>query len=412
MRLPFKRYLLVHYIRWLETAGYLFCAVMIAGMVASVFYKIDDVMKFQGVTVALTSEPVDLPSKVYIEAVLAEDGDEVTEGTPLLKAVTGPQEVAAREAEQQIVHTRGQLAALSPEALGASPVLELLDQSAEAIRSLTGRQSPEDVKAPISGLLRKTGGASLAELRGQIKQGTVASIYSTKALRFKVPVSGNKSNLVRINLLAEDDVSDWRILTSYIKSGDGASASLPIERIRERLKGKLDEVQPGKHPLKRLQADIIAELNALLQKRDFYDPSNWGGARINEEAKALVDKGVDILTHTQLCRLNRLLLEGLLPDAIVTSADKPQAVKAKVIVTPAAEPGAGKDAKPVPTVYRMTGRVVAEPEGGQVLIELSAPEAGLVQSLLRTMEEPGKETIVSSGAVVVGQVSLFRFLFH
>lgn len=412
MKLPFKRYLLVHYIRWLEAVGYLFCALIIAGMVGSVFYKIDDAMKFQGVSVALTSEPVELRTKAYVDEVLAEDGDEVAAGTPLLKVVYDPQEVAIREAVQQVVRTRSQLKTLSPEVLGDSPALTLLDQSVEAIRPRMGRQSSEEVRAPLSGILRKEGGASLAELRGQIKQGTIASICSEKALRFKVPVLGNKSNLVRINLLAEDDVSDWRALTSYIKKGDRPSASAAIERIRELLEDKLDEVKPDKRPLKRLQADIVAELNALIQKRDFYEPSIFEGARITEEAKALADKGVDTLTHTQLCRLNRLLLEGLFSNCIAASANEAQPVKAKVIVTPVAEPAAGKNAPPVPAVYRMTGRVVAEPEGGQVLIELSAPEAGLTKSLLRAMEEPGKETIASSGVVVVGRVSLFRFLFH
>ena len=68
-RLPFKRFLLVHYVRWLEAVGFLFCALLMAVIAGSAFYKIDDVMKFQASTVALASEPVKLPAYSTFESL-------------------------------------------------------------------------------------------------------------------------------------------------------------------------------------------------------------------------------------------------------------------------------------------------------------------------------------------------------
>ena len=410
MKLPFKRYVLVHYVRWLEAVGFLFCFVMAAIMAASVFYKIDDAMKYRGAAVTLTHESVELPLKAYIHSVLLKEGDEVAAGAPVFQVVSDPVDVALFESARQLEHTRGQLKALPAEQLGFPSLLGLLDESVAALKPLTEKGRVDEVKAPMGGVLRPESGSTLAELEGQILDGKVASIYSGKALRFKVAVGGNNASMVRINLLSEKDVLDWKILTSHLKNS--ATDSAPIERIRDLLRGKMPEVKPGKKPLKRLQAEIVTELNGLLQSTDFHDAAVWGDGPLPGEAQVLLDRGPESLSHTELCRMNRLLMEALFPSSIATSANEAQPVKAKIIVTPIADAAAGVQDKPVPTVYTMIGKVAAEPEGGQVLVELPEPPPELVSRLLSAMTDPGEETVVSSGKVVVGRISLFNFLFR
>ena len=59
-------------------------------------------------------------------------------------------------------------------------------------------------------------------------------------------------------------------------------------------------------------------MNKLLPDRTFYDPSAWRGIDLNDETKALAERGVDSLTDDEVKRRNRLLLEVAYPAEIAS----------------------------------------------------------------------------------------------
>ena len=67
-----------------------------------------------------------------------------------------------------------------------------------------------------------------------------------------------------------------------------------------------------------LASDLLDALNKLLPDRNFYDPPAWRGIDLNDETKALAERGVDSLTDDEVKRRNRLLLEMAYPTEIAS----------------------------------------------------------------------------------------------
>ena len=65
-----------------------------------------------------------------------------------------------------------------------------------------------------------------------------------------------------------------------------------------------------------LASDVLDALNKLLPDRTFYDPSAWRGIDLNDETKALAERGADSLSDDEVKRRNRLLLEVAYPTEI------------------------------------------------------------------------------------------------
>ena len=53
---------------------------------------------------------------------------------------------------------------------------------------------------------------------------------------------------------------------------------------------------------------VVAELNKIIKRDDFYRPEDWESKVLTSEAQELIDAGVDTLNKDRLRRLNRLLI--------------------------------------------------------------------------------------------------------
>jgi hypothetical protein len=406
MGLSLKRYVLVHYVNWLVAIGYFFCLLMVSVLVFGAIFKIDDSMKFTGVNAELVSYPIKVPTTSYIQDVLAKEGDEVEKGQVLIRTLAHPADVALIEASRDLEHARDLMKEKSIDNTLSSEMTTKLNETIDSLLSATDSDRVTELKSPISGVLHKGSAGSLNELKGKLTEGSVAFVYGRKSLKFKVPVGGRNSERVRINLLAVEDVSNWKELTRKIKGTDRASA--PIEHVRKSLEGKLDEVKAGKSPLKRVKGELVAALNVILSSKDFYTVERWEGMNLSPEESKLIEKGIDNLSHTELVRLNRLLFQDVFPDSIVKSANEPQPVKAKIVI-PLPETEMDEDKAPV--TFEMMGTIVSEPEGGQVMVELPDPDPQIVDAILKSLASADVKKVTARGTVVVGRVSLFSFLF-
>ncbi len=66
-----------------------------------------------------------------------------------------------------------------------------------------------------------------------------------------------------------------------------------------------------------LMSRLISELNALLDRADFYNEEAWKGYSLNDEAAQLQERGIDNLSGKELRRLNRLALQAAYSTDIV-----------------------------------------------------------------------------------------------
>jgi len=79
--------------------------------------------------------------------------------------------------------------------------------------------------------------------------------------------------------------------------------------------------------LKSTTADwLVRELNVLLRRRNFFDPSAWVGVSLPGEARILLDKGLANLSATQLTRFNALALGAACPEITVPSPPPPRSI--------------------------------------------------------------------------------------
>jgi hypothetical protein len=76
------------------------------------------------------------------------------------------------------------------------------------------------------------------------------------------------------------------------------------------------------HPyLKATTADaLVRELNALIRRRDFYDPNAWAGVPLTDEARQLLVRGLDKLPSSELARFNALALVAAFPEITLPPA--------------------------------------------------------------------------------------------
>lgn len=402
---PLKKRFLAKYVSWLEVIGFIFIGILISTMIGSAIYEIDDVMKFSSVAAEFRSDSMKVLMQSYVNEVFVEEGARVELGSELLK-VTGSAESA--DLIKTIDSIQKALESLEPDSADGE-VKKSLEQAMNRSLSILEQESSHSVSAPISGIV-KGKGISWKDLSGKVVNGEIGTVVTYDSLRFAVPVGGDNAPRVRINLLAEQDVADWKLLTNKIKSREPPSDPV-VKNIWDSLKGKLEEVKPGKRPLKRLMPEIVGVLNEILRKRDFYDPDLWKDKNLSPEAQELAAKGTENLSEDELIRLNRLLLNTSLPKALEDSKNEYQVVKAKLYI-PVEEKGSdGKTIKGKPKIFPIHGKVVHEPSGGRVVIDLPNPPEEIVEYLKRRSEDSALPTVTCSGSIVVGRISLFRFLF-
>jgi len=403
---PFRKRFLAKYVLWLEVAGFLFIGILIVGMVGSAVYKIDDVMKFSGVIAESRSEPVTVSIESYVNSVSVEEGSAVDQGQELMRVTGSAQNRALLKAMDA---TRQALEALQADSAKAEIEPPLREALANSL-SILEKEPSRPVAAPIAGIVKSGEKYKWKDLSGKVVSGVAASVTTYDSLRFAVPVAGDNAFRVRINLLAEEDVKDWKLLTSLIKSEQPPSD--PVKRrIWELLAGKLQEIKPGKRPMKRNMPDVVGALNDLLRRKDFYVKEEWSGLNLPSEAQDLLARKVEILGEDDLVRLNRILLDLVLSEAVSPGRNSRQQVKAKLYI-PVEEKGSdGKIKKGKPRIFAVRGEVVHEPSAGKVAIDLANPPADVVEYMKRRSSDPSLATVTARGNIVVGRISLFRFLF-
>ena len=360
MKAPFKKIFLARYVQVLEAIGFVLIGLLIAVMIVSAVYRMDDGVKFRLDTVDPQTDPVELPAKAWVRTVEVRVGQPVDTGGICATVVTNESVVALVEAAAAL--RRVERVADPPSASPVTPgLVDLTRATREALERTAETSTPVTVRAPVAGIVREAPDRPLDTLAGQVIEGVLMAVENYDVLRLQLPLSGENAARVRINLLAEEDVKDWKELTRLLR-GEDPAPSIAVARIRQMVSGELEDIRPGRVPLKRDQPEVVGALNTVLEDAALHDPSAWPSG-LPDEALVLIAQGPSQLPRDDLIRLNRLLLEVALGDAVAVSRNELQPVKVTFFVPPS--PGErGNGSRPEP--YPMQGRVVAEPKDDSV----------------------------------------------
>lgn len=79
--------------------------------------------------------------------------------------------------------------------------------------------------------------------------------------------------------------------------------------------------------LKATTADqLVREINGMLRRTDFYSPNAWIGVSLPGEARALLAKGIENLSGTELSRFNALALSAACPEITIPQEPPPRSI--------------------------------------------------------------------------------------
>jgi hypothetical protein len=133
----------------------------------------------------------------------------------------------------------------------------------------------------------------------------------------------NESGMTRFKLASAPD-SDWQPMILSMMEAAKTSPASPQARIwgmlsPETKSAVLSNLRYIKYTA---QYAVINDINALLRRRDLYDPQAWSNIRLPEETTTLLKQEFDGLSGTELSRLNALLVASAFPVLSVPPAPK------------------------------------------------------------------------------------------
>ena len=148
-----------------------------------------------------------------------------------------------------------------------------------------------------------------AKMAGQLATGLLLGL-----LLYFYPIT------IGTSYINADHVRDWPGLVAELRAQDAAPAPSPLKHVWDRLSPALQRrllATPVEGPVdKKSRGLLIDELNAALEERDLFDPAAWHAAPLNPEEAALLNKDPATLNVRDVTHLNRVVIEGLLPDHI------------------------------------------------------------------------------------------------
>ncbi len=119
------------------------------------------------------------------------------------------------------------------------------------------------------------------------------------------------------DLVAPDDITNWKAFAAKLKSPGEGSEPSPGKRIWSLLKPETRKVAAdlvqAEWPDRYSKSVIAEDLSRLMLQRDFYDAPSWAGVALDEQTSALLKLDQAALTQAELCRMNCHLLAAAYP---------------------------------------------------------------------------------------------------
>ena len=123
--------------------------------------------------------------------------------------------------------------------------------------------------------------------------------------------------------LSDGDVGNVRTISTALQLGAEDEAS-PLQKhlwnsLSKRTRERIEQRDSGRGPDFHIRDRIVKDLNAAIEKDDFYDEELWSEVTLSKRAKELQDR---TLKGDQLQQFNRLALEAAMPGRIRPCPDE------------------------------------------------------------------------------------------
>lgn len=122
------------------------------------------------------------------------------------------------------------------------------------------------------------------------------------------------------SLLDRKQVQDWGSVINNTRKPIDAPMKKVWQNMPDSLKAvfnSYDPVMPFPEENRQL---VITALNNVIKDRDFYTEDLVNEVKLNREAQNLIKKGIDNLNQLEVQRVNRIILESVLPYIILESS--------------------------------------------------------------------------------------------
>lgn len=151
-----------------------------------------------------------------------------------------------------------------------------------------------------------------AKFTGQILTGLLLGIYLV-----------NNPITVSASFVYPRDVIDWEILESTLTRAEDQNPQNAVSKIwrmfpqdaQHIVRAARDTGQIGEED----RTAVLLGLNTVLRDKSLYEAALWPEAALKPELTALLQRGLGNLTEREIIRVNRLLVEAALPQAIAES---------------------------------------------------------------------------------------------
>lgn len=180
------------------------------------------------------------------------------------------------------------------------------------------------------------GGAPLLNARWRVKHASDEDILLVRDLQANhvqsniTALPGLHPLAVRLDLRESSALqigairnASWPQLVATLKESADADPPVAASRIwsllSEPLRKQFLDLPAGASPERGLRQRFVDEMNALFDRRDFYEPELWKDVDLRIEAAQLLRSGVDKLSDDEVFRLNRVLFEAVFRREVLRS---------------------------------------------------------------------------------------------
>lgn len=151
-----------------------------------------------------------------------------------------------------------------------------------------------------------------AKFAGQILTGLLLGLFL-----YNNPIT------VSATAVSQRDIMDWKNLVQTLQSGARPEASEALHRVWHALEPESREMILAVNAEVPLEAaerkELLEGLNRVLGKNRLYNQRAWPDSVLTAEALGFLSQGVEELNNVERVRLDRLLLEAALPNAVAES---------------------------------------------------------------------------------------------
>ncbi|MEA1973249.1 MAG: hypothetical protein U9N34_08160, partial [Candidatus Cloacimonadota bacterium] len=122
-----------------------------------------------------------------------------------------------------------------------------------------------------------------------------------------------------ISLMSKNQIQDWGSVIKNTRTPSDEPMKKVWSIFNDSIKTVFNNYDPVEPFSEKSRYNVVEALNSIIKSKDFYSEEIVENVKLNREARNLLKEGIDTLEQLQIQRLNRIILESVLPFIILES---------------------------------------------------------------------------------------------